>query len=231
LTDTKDIHSQKTETPNTLILIAALLLAVGFMASGFGGTVVIPLKMASIDGMTFYPIANALSAMGSMIALPMVGKLAEIFGGKKIVVFGVILQFAARILTILFANPVWVLAMFGLSAFGGGLYLTLPFALIAEISTPEERPKKYGVLAAFQSAGSLLGPFLAGLLAGSGHILAAFVSYAPFSIAGVILLLSVYNETRKEKMEMNKARKDEVRLLNRVVCFFVLPPPRSILLK
>jgi MFS family permease len=85
-----------------------------------------------------------------------------------------------------------------IAGLGGGFYLSLPFSLIADVSEPAERPKKYGVLVTVQSIGSLIGPLMAGQLAGAGLLGLGYLSYAPMSVIGLIILIAAYPRGKQE---------------------------------
>jgi MFS family permease len=195
----ENVTRLKSNRTNNTVFISALLLSVGYMAFGFGGSVLMPVKLASINGMSVYAMNNALSAMGTMIALPLVGKFSQIMGKKTLALLGVIIQLAGRFVVIFSDAPMLLVVSHCISSLGGGLYLSLPFSLIADTSEPADRPKKYGILATFQSIGSLIGPLMAGQFAGAGLIGLGYLSYAPISIIGVIILIAAYPREKREK--------------------------------
>jgi DHA2 family metal-tetracycline-proton antiporter-like MFS transporter len=105
-------------------------------------------------------IAGIISALGSVIY----GKLADLYGVKKIALFGVVFFFGGSLLC--FFSPNFSLLLIGRIIQGIGistipsLAMTIPAKYIAE----ERRGNALGTLASAMVFGAIIGPVLGGLL-------------------------------------------------------------------
>jgi len=174
------------------LLLAAMLLYAGFASSGFGVGVALPVKLAAMDAIPFFSLATATSTLGMMLALCLSGKLCDVFGVKALAMFGVALQFAARLISMYVASIPLFIALFVVQAVGNGFFLTTPFIIISDIAEPKDRPKFFGMLMTFMAIGSLIGPLFAGLLLELGQLTLAFLSYIPFMIVAVPIIMATY---------------------------------------
>ena len=189
-----------------LQIASALILAVGAMASSFGIGVVIPVKLELMQSESYYALNTTLSTMGMMLILPMIGTLSEKLGMKNIAAIGVLLQLLARIGSIPVQTPMIFIFLQFIGNVGCGMYMTLPYSLISSLVQEKERTKYFGLIAAGNAAGALIGPTLAGYLVGSGHMGPAFLVYAPLSLLAVVGLFLFYpgtqmNTEKREKFD------------------------------
>jgi len=180
-----------------VLLFAVLLLNSLIMASTLGVNIVLPQRMLDMDAMVFYPLATAIGTLGMMLVLPLIGKLIAVFGIKTITIFGILFQFATRVFLMFIISPIPFLFMYALSAVAVGIYIAVPFAMIAEIVEIEDRPKYYGMVVTFQAVGSLSGPVITGQLMDMGFQSLGFVSYLPFLIVATPIIMALYPKHRK----------------------------------
>ena len=171
------------------LIYAIMILYAGFSAASYGAGIVIPQKLTNIDGMAFYALVAAEGTLGMMLALPLVGKLCDLFGTKAVSMMGVFLQLVCRIGMIVTGSIVPFMIFQIISNIGLGMYVSAPFALLAEVTGADERPKYYGMLVTFKAIGSLLGPLITGALVDNGFVDLAFAAYVPFIVLSVPFIL------------------------------------------
>ncbi|CUS25451.1 multidrug transport protein [Paucilactobacillus oligofermentans DSM 15707 = LMG 22743] len=110
-------------------------------------------------------VMTSLFALVQFVASPIVGRISDRIGRKKILVIGSLLYMLSEILFAVTNN----LLMFDISRAVGGLsaamYVPTSMALAADITTKRERAKVIGWLSAAFSAGLILGPGIGGILA------------------------------------------------------------------
>jgi MFS family permease len=188
----------------TAIVFAVMMLYAGFASSGYGVNVIFPLKMELMDAMEYYPLRSATGTLGMMVALPLVGKLCDVFGTKAVVIFGVILQAVFRFLLI--HSDTWqTLILFHMvSMVGVGFYVSAPFAILSDVFAPKDRPKYFGMLIAFKAIGSLTGPLVTGVLMDKGALGPAFMSYIPFTVIAMPFIFAFYPNIKTNRMQGRK---------------------------
>jgi MFS family permease len=181
-------------------ILAILLLAAACTASSYGGSIILPTKLKAIDGMSFYAASSALSAMGMMLILPLLGVLYSKFGKKAVTITGLFLQIVTRILAIIVVDPTLFIIIWMFNGLSTGMYMPASYAIMAEVVTTQERPKYYGLIATFNALGALIGPVLVGILVDHGLSSLGFLSYIPLVIIPIIGLFMFY-PNQKGKVE------------------------------
>ena len=217
-----NVTVEMTKNRRFLFLASVMVLAVGYNAASYGSTVVTPRLLTALDGMSYYPLNSSMGTLGMMLSLPIVGKLCDIFGSKAVPIFGVLLQIVGRLAMPYAINVPMFMCFFALSSVGGGLFASAPFALIADVVEPKERTKYYGMLVTFKAAGSLLGPLITGLLVDAGYIKTALLSYLPFAVLSVPLILVFYPNLKKNQTAGTKFDYAGVALLILSICCIIL---------
>ena len=183
---------------NGLMIFAVLLISVTAMAASYGGSVVLPQKLTAIDSYDYYSLCAALSSMGMMIGLPLVGVLGSKFGTKVVTLTGMIGMFIFRFILMGVTSLPLFAVLWALQGFTSGLFMSAPYAIMAELVSAEERAKYYGFLTAAAAVGSLAGPYLTGLTIQRISLGAAFLTWAIFAIIPVIVLLVMYPNQKRQ---------------------------------
>jgi MFS transporter, DHA1 family, tetracycline resistance protein len=138
---------------------------------GFG--IVIPVLPALVGTMTagkteqsyWYGLLLASYACAQFLSAPLLGALSDRFGRRPMLlvsIFGLSINF---LLTSI--SPwLWLLLVARLIGGGLGASYTIAGAYIADITTPENRSKGFGLIGAAFGLGFIFGPALGGVLAG-----------------------------------------------------------------
>jgi len=136
--------------------------------------------------------ASEASRIGGLIAMaysitqfifaPIIGNLSDQYGRRPIILFS-LLAFSIDYILLAFAPTITWLFIGRIIAGITGASITTASAYIADISTPENRAKNFGMIGAAFGFGFIIGPVLGGLL---GH----FGSRVPFYAAAVLCFLN-----------------------------------------
>lgn len=181
-----------------LLIAAVSLTTVTSQAAGYANSVVLPSKLGIFDALDYYALFSAISGMGTMISLPLVGALSAKFGTKCTTIFGIISHFLVRF-GLMFAPNVIAFAIgWVMMGFANGLYMSAPYSIIVDIVEPKESPRYYGYIATASAAGALIGPALTGAVVDMFSANAALLVYGIFGIFPLIVLGTMYpNKKRK----------------------------------
>lgn len=173
------------------MIVAVLLTTVTSTASSYANNVCLPYFLNAMDAYSFYAFYAAIASVGMMTALPLVGSMSAKFGSKNVIVFGLVAQFVSRVALAFCGQPVLFGVLYCLMGFFGGMYMSAPYSVMAELVTPEERPKFFGFITACSAAGALIGPLLTGLIVdnfGPGMGLLVYVIFAIIPVIGFVAL-------------------------------------------
>ncbi|HEX4402925.1 MAG TPA: MDR family MFS transporter [Galbitalea sp.] len=132
----------------------------------------------------------------STIAVPIYGKLSDLFGRRPLYIFGIVV-FLIGSLASSFSTSMFMLAGFrAFQGIGAGALMSLPLAIMGDILAPRERAKYQGYFLAVFGISSVIGPLIGGLFAGANQILWitgwrwVFLVNIPIGIIALIMVLA-----------------------------------------
>ena len=190
---------------------------------GFGILIpVVPLLLADPESSYFllpkgftvnqgYIMLGFLTAMFPLmqfLAAPILGQLSDKFGRKRILaisLFGTCLSYLIFAYAILTRN---IPLLFAARAFDGitGGNIAVAQAAIADVTTPANRAKNFGLIGAAFGLGFILGPYIGGKLS-DPTVVSWFGATTPFlfaaalSFLNVLSVLFIFPETIKVKIK------------------------------
>lgn len=161
-----------------------------------GMTVVLPvlpfvvLRYVSHEGdlALWVGVLEAVNGLCAFIAAPLLGRLSDRFGRRPVII---VASFGAALSMILFGigGAIWVLLLARVIQGTTAGDLPALFAYLADITPPEKRAQRFGVLGALAGVGTMVGPAVGGLLASIDVVLPVFVTAA---VSLVIAALSIF---------------------------------------
>lgn len=104
----------------------------------------------------------------STIAVPIAGKLSDIYGRRLLLLIGIVVFVLASLLCGAATDINQLIAYRALQGIGGGILMANAFAIIGDLFDARERGKWQGIFGAVFGLSSLVGPLLGGFLT-DGH--------------------------------------------------------------
>jgi MFS transporter, DHA1 family, tetracycline resistance protein len=131
----------------------------------------------------WYGVVTFSFALASFFGAPVLGALSDRFGRRPILLLG-FCGLALNFFLTAAASAMWMLIASRI--IGGAMQANAAVAnaYVADITPPEQRARRFGLLGAMFGIGFILGPVLGGLLGGINLKL-------PFIVAGVLALLNL----------------------------------------
>jgi EmrB/QacA subfamily drug resistance transporter len=191
---------------NRKLTTAAVLLSL-FMAA-MEATVVataMPTVVADLGGVELYGWVGAVYLLGSTVAMPLYGKLADLYGRKPLMLAAIALFLIGSMASGV-SQSMWQLIVFrALQALGAGGLQTLAFTVAGDIYTAEERAKIQGIFGAVWALAGMSGPFLGGVMVKYLSWRWVFYVNVPIGLFASALYVLFFRETferRKVKLDL-----------------------------
>ncbi|MSQ41570.1 MAG: MFS transporter [Dehalococcoidia bacterium] len=102
--------------------------------------------------------------LGYIVAVPLVGRVADLYGHARIYAAALALFMLGSALTAAAPSFEWLVAARALQAVGGGAVVPVAMAIIADELPPARRAMGLGAIAAASEGGALLGPLWGGAI-------------------------------------------------------------------
>jgi EmrB/QacA subfamily drug resistance transporter len=167
-------------------VIAAMFLAA--LDQSIVGTA-LPRVVGELKGFDRYTWVTTVYLLTSTSVVPIVGKLSEQLGRKRVFLFGIGAFLVGSALCGLSQNMTQLIAFRGFQGIGAGILTGTAFAVIADLFSPAERAKYTGMVAGTFGLASILGPLAGGYLTDNISWRAIFYVNVPI---GAIVLVALF---------------------------------------
>lgn len=173
------------------LMIAMSGLLLGLLLSALDSTIVgtaMPRIVAELGGLDHYAWVATAYLLTSTAAVPIFGKLSDIYGRKWFYIGGMVGFMAASALCGLSQSMAQLIAFRGVQGIFGGILMANAFAIIADLFPPAERGKWQGVTSSTFGIASVVGPWLGGWLTDGPGWRWVFYVNIPVGILAVAVL-------------------------------------------
>jgi EmrB/QacA subfamily drug resistance transporter len=151
-----------------------------------------PRIIAQLNGFDRYAWVTTAYLLTSTIAVPIFGKLSDIYGRKWFFLGGAILFVGASALCGAAQSMNQLIAFRGLQGLAGGIITGLTFTVIADIFPPAERGKFQGLFGAIWGLSSVIGPTLGGWITDNFSWRWVFYVNLPVGLIAVAVLFFAF---------------------------------------
>jgi len=182
------------------LVTAALIL--GIFLAALEATAVgtaMPTVVAELGGVSRYSWVFSAYLLTSTTTVPMYGKLADLFGRRRIYTVAVALFILGAALSGTATTFTQLIAYRAVQGLGAGGVMPVSTTLIADIYTLEERGRMQGLFSGVWAVSSLVGPAAGGLITDLLSWRWVFYLNIPFGIASVALLVAYLREERSRR--------------------------------
>ena len=190
-----------TKKSRVLVLTAALLAVfLGALDALIIGAAM-PTIIADLGGLELYSWVFSGYMLTRTIALPLFGKLADLYSSKKLFVFAVGTFLMGSLLAGMVDSMPQLVFLRALQGIGAGGNFALAYIVVSEVSSPEKRGRMMGLISFVWGVSSVLGPILGGFIV--TYLTWPWVFYInlPVGALAVFFILRYFQESRQKKSD------------------------------
>jgi len=183
-----------------VLTMGGLMLAI-FLAS-LDQTVVstaMPRIIADLGGFDRFTWVTTAYLVASTTAVPIVGRLSDLYGRKVFFLGGITVFLAGSVLAGVSQTMDQLIAFRAVQGIGGGSMMALSFTTVGDLFPPAERGKYQGIVAAVFGLSSIIGPTLGGFITDSLSWNWIFYVNIPLGLPVIALFVRFFPNTRPEK--------------------------------
>jgi EmrB/QacA subfamily drug resistance transporter len=188
-----------------LVILAITSLMITFMMSAVNIAVPMIGKEFSMEAVLLGWVVTSMNLPQAAILLP-AGRLADIYGRKKIFTYGTVLFTISSFLCAIANSGILLITYRVLQGISGGMVFGISTAIVTSIFPAKERGKALGINMAASFLGLTTGPFLGGVLTQHlGWRSIFFLSAFLFLVAFFLILWKLkgeWSEARGEKFDL-----------------------------
>lgn len=174
------------------LVVAVAGVMLGLLLSALDQTIVgtaMPRIIADLGGFEQYAWVATAYLLASTAAVPIFGKLSDIYGRKWFYIGGMVLFMVASALCGLSQSMLQLILFRGLQGIAGGILMANAFAIIGDLFPPAERGKWQGLMGSVFGLASVVGPSLGGWLTDGPGWRWVFYVNLPVGVLAIAVLL------------------------------------------
>lgn len=186
-----------TDKRQLYILLSATTLSsflTPFMGSAVNVALPIMAKELSMTALSLSWVASSFILAAAITLVPL-GRLADIYGRKKIFLYGAIIFTAASLLCAWSSTQTFLIVVRAIQGIGGAMIFSTGTAMLISAYPPGQRGKILGINIAAVYIGLTIGPFIGGLL--TQHLGWRYI-FLFTAILGIIIILIVAAMVKEE---------------------------------
>ncbi|RPI40584.1 MAG: MFS transporter [Methanoregulaceae archaeon] len=172
--------------------------------------------------------------LASAVFLVPLGRIADIYGRKRVFATGLSIFTLASFLMILAPSALAVILLRILQGFGSAMIFGTAVAILTSVTPPEQRGKALGIYTTAVYLGLSMGPFLGGILTslfGWRSIFAVNVPIGVFTVALILLFLKgEWADCRGERFDLGGSIQYGLTLICVMYGFSLLPEREGLIL-
>ncbi len=132
------------------------------------------------------------------VTLVTAGRLGDLFGRRRMFIFGVVVFGTSSLLIGLAQSDTWLVAFRAVQGIGSGFMMPATLSIITNTFAPQERGRAIGTWAGVSAMALAIGPVVGGVLVQEVSWQSIFFLNVPVAIAAIVVTLFAARESRDE---------------------------------
>ncbi len=189
---------------NRIFIIVASLLALflGALDALVMGAAM-PSIVAHLGGLHLYSWAFSAYLLSRAVALPVFGKLCDLYSSKKLFNVSICIFLAGSVLAGLSRDMTQLILSRALQGIGAGGNFALTYIVLSDISSPENRGKMMSIASFVWGVASVLGPTIGGFIVNYFSWQWIFFINIPVGAVSLLGIFFYLIETREKREEVS----------------------------
>lgn len=197
--ESRDKIMSNKKTNRKLVTIAML---VAILIVAIDVTIVstaMPKVVRDLHGLSLISWVFAIYTLTTSVTTPIYGKLADLFGRKKVFIIGVILFIGGSVLSGLSQTMMQLIIFRAIQGIGAGAVMPITFTIIGDLYPGEERAKMQGLFSSVWGIAGLLGPLVGGFFVDQISWRWIFFINLPIGLVSLLLITICFHESFDKK--------------------------------
>lgn len=190
--------------PRRQVIITMVGVMLAMFLSSLDQTIVataMPRIISDLSGFTQYTWVTTAYIIASAIAIPITGKLTDMYGRKTFYVAGLIIFTVASLLCGLSNTMTQLIIFRGIQGIGAGIIMVNAITVIGDLFPPAERGKYQGLISGVFGLSSIIGPTLGGYLTDALSWHWVFFINIPLGIIIIFLFIFFFPNFRPDNLK------------------------------
>jgi EmrB/QacA subfamily drug resistance transporter len=186
--------------PATNIRWTTLALILGLLMAALDSSIVstaMPAVISQLGGMDKFVWVFSAYMIASVAAMPVFGKLSDMYGRKLLYLSCLGLFMAGSALCGAATSMTQLIVFRALQGIGGGSILPITFTIVFDMFPPEQKAKQQGIFGGVFGMSSVLGPIVGGLFTDVLNWHWIFYINLPLGVFSFILVAKYYRESAR----------------------------------
>lgn len=180
------------------VVVVTVATALGMLLAVLDYSIVgtaMPTVIASLGGLSLYSWVFSVYALTSTATMPVLGRLSDIYGRKKLFISGLVVFVLGSALCGASQSMEQLIIFRALQGIGGAAIFALAFAIIGDLFPPEKRGRVQGVISAMWGISAVVGPGAGALIVETIGWRWVFFVNLPVSVVPILALTFMLKET------------------------------------
>ncbi|MFC7392378.1 MDR family MFS transporter [Scopulibacillus cellulosilyticus] len=187
--------SRETKTSRRPLVLTSIIMAM-FM-SAIEGTIVataMPNIVGDLGGFSLYSWVFSGYLLMNALTILIYGKLADLFGRKPVIIFGIIIFLIGSLLAGLSSSMKMLILFRFIQGIGAGAIQPIATTIVGDIYTVQERSKIQGYLSSVWGISAIIGPALGGVFVQYFNWAWVFWMNLPLGVLAIIGISAFFHE-------------------------------------